>query len=110
MKTLVISEDQMTFVLKQFLRQYQGQFDHVSFDDTGQGYVVHFHQSQEPALIPANLQERNDDDRPDLPTALPPFSIPFPDFTGPDASPGGDIPFGGFGGGSSGGAGASGDW
>lgn len=105
MKTLVISESQMTFVLKEFLKQYAGSFDHATFDEAGNGYIVHFHQSPEPANnmqaekeeVPSVSASRNDSDDDPVPSYTPPISITMPDF-------------GGFGGGSSGGAGASGGW
>lgn len=100
MKTLSITEDQMTFVLKEFLKQYTGSFDHASFDYAGTGYAVHFHQS--PDIPP--MQEERSSTHPageyPLPSYTPPISITMPDFGG----------FGGFGGGSSGGAGATGQW
>lgn len=98
MKTLTITEEQMTFVLKQFLKQYTGSFDHASFDEAGNGYVVHFHQSPDIPPMQATKEaereqvaKRADDD---YPSYTPPISITMP----------------GFGGGSSGGAGASGGW
>ena len=101
MKTLNITESQMTFVLKEFLKQYRGQFDHASFDEAPGGYIVHFHQSQEPPPMLGEAEEKEKlrqmpEDYPP-PSYEPPISIPMPSF-------------GGFGGGSSGGGGATGSW
>ncbi len=103
MKTLTINEDQMTFLLKEFLKQYNGQFDHATYNNTPNGYLVHFHQSPEPPPIQAEETKTEEDNGIDDPLSyLPPLSIPLPDFGGAG--------FGGFGGGASGGAGATGDW
>lgn len=107
MTEMRISEDQMTYLLKEFLRQYQGDFTHVTFDPVpGQnGYMVNFHFGEH--SIPTETSRSRDED--DIPTSVSPISIPFPDFGG-GSTPSPAPDFGGFGGGASGGAGASGGW
>lgn len=111
MKTLVISEEQLTFLLKEFLKQYQGQFDHVVFKEGPGGYVVAFHQVPEeererPRKDPDSGIPAPSEDWMNPLNPLSPISV-FHDFGGSPS--GGD--FGGFGGGgSSGGGGASGSW
>lgn len=104
-----ITEEQMTYLLKEFLRQYQGDFTHVTFDPgeaNGQeGLSVNFHFGEH--SIPTETSRSRDED--DIPTSVSPISIPWPDF-GSGSTPSSTPDFGGFGGGASGGAGASGGW
>lgn len=93
MKNLTINEEQMTFVLKEFLKQYTGQFDHATFDATIEGYLVHFHQSPEPPPMRDEEESYHSKVAEPAPSYMPPITV-----------------FGGFGGGSSGGGGASGTW
>lgn len=95
MAEMRITEDQMTYLLKEFLKQYDGNFDHVSFDAVeGQnGFLINFHKVAD--YIPKYKEEEPSQTN-DFLNPLSPISI----FNG----------FGGFGGGSSGGGGASGQW
>lgn len=97
LKRLVVTEAQLEVILKKFLEQYAGVFDHVTFDEDGGGYLVHFH--MQPTHNSFGEVHSSEPDS----GYMPPISIPIPDF-----GLGGG--FGGFGGGSSGGAGASGGW
>lgn len=101
MKILQVTEEQMTFLLKQFLNQYKGQFDHVTFDEAPGGYLVHFHQMPEP-----KAQEPQEEPYKPATSGTLDYEPPIGVFNvfGPG------VGFGGFGGGSSGGGGASGTW
>lgn len=113
MKQMTITESEMTFMLKEFLKQYHGSFDHVEFDESGNGYVVHFHQEPANEAAEEALRRRKEEDeenerrcrrrqQEDEERSQSPISVLSPFGLG-----GG---FGGFGGGSSGGGGASGGW
>lgn len=109
MKTMSINEEQMSYLLKQFLSQYQGNFSHVTFDpvEGKNGFMVNFHLGEIERKSEPEKHRPQPSPQPsvdfDLLNPLSPISI-FHDF----GSGGGG--FGGFGGGSSGGGGASGGW
>lgn len=113
MNEMTITEDQMTFTLKEFLRQYKGNFSHVSFDrvEGKNGFLVNFHLGENVSTKQDEKSEQNNSSCvPDLWSPLNPASpiSVWNDFGVGDSTP--SVPVPDFGGGLSGGGGADGSW